>query len=188
MAPPTDMPIAMPAVARRVFLRRAGLLTLASGAVVGLGACGFKLRGPQTFAFESLRLAGSETTPVALALRRALEASGVSVFVSSSPTSPKGDTAQVVLTVLADQRERVVVGQTAVGQVRELQLRTRFRFRLRTASERQLLDDTELLLERDISFTETAVLAKEAEEALLFRDMQADIVQQVMRRLAAVKL
>ncbi len=184
MAPPT----AMPSVARRALLRRAGLLTLVSGAVGSLAACGFKLRGPQAFAFESLRMVGSETTPVAVALQRALGVSGVPVFISSTPASPEGDTGQVVLTVLADQRERVVVGQTAVGQVRELQLRTRFRFRLRTASERQLLDDTELLLERDISFTETAVLAKEAEEALLFRDMQADIVQQVMRRLAAVKL
>jgi LPS-assembly lipoprotein len=173
--------------ARRTFLRRAGLLALAGGALGGLSACGFKLRGVQTFAFESLRMAGSETTPVAVALRRSLEVSGLLVFVSSTPTSPEGDTGQVVLTVLADQRERVVVGQTAVGQVRELQLRTRFRFRLRTLSGRQLLDDTELLLERDISFTETAVLAKDAEEALLFRDMQADIVQQVMRRLAAVK-
>ena len=179
---------AAPSVARRALLRRAGLLTLASAAVGGLGACGFKLRGAQTFAFESLRMVGSETTPVAVDLRRALQAAGVSVFVSSTPTIPAGDTGQVMLTVLADQRERVVVGQTAVGQVRELQLRTRFRFRLRTASGRQLLDDTELLLERDISFTETAVLAKEAEEALLFRDMQADIVQQVMRRLATVKL
>ena len=125
---------------------------------------------------------------MALALRRALGVSGVPVFVSATPASPQGAAGQVVMTVLVDQRERVVVGQTAVGQVRELQLRSRFRFRLRTASERQLLDDTELLLERDISFTETAALAKEAEEALLFRDMQADIVQQVMRRLAAVKL
>jgi LPS-assembly lipoprotein len=31
------------------------------------------------------------------------------------------------------------------------------------------------------------VLAKEAEEGLLYRDMQNDIVQQVMRRLAAVR-
>jgi LPS-assembly lipoprotein len=178
---------AVPSVARRAFLRRAGSLALAGAALGGLSACGFKLRGPQTFAFESLRMAGSEATPVAVALRRTLEVSGVPVFVSSTPTSPEGDTGQVVLTVLVDQRERVVVGQTAVGQVRELQLRTRFRFRLRTASGRQLLDDTELLLERDISFTETAALAKDAEEALLFRDMQADIVQQVMRRLAAVR-
>ena len=162
-------------------------MVFAGGALGGLSACGFKLRGPQTFAFQSLRMAGSEATPVAVALRRVLMVSGVPVFVSSTPTSPEGDTGQVVLTVLADQRERTVVGQTAVGQVRELQLRTRFRFRLRTISGRQLLDDTELLLERDISFTETAALAKDAEEALLFRDMQADIVQQVMRRLAAVK-
>jgi LPS-assembly lipoprotein len=172
--------------ARRTFLRRAGLLALAGGALGGLSACGFKLRDAQTFDFESVRMAGSEATPVSVALRRALQASGVPVFVSSTPIRPEGDTGQVVLTVLADQRERVVVGQTAVGQVRELQLRTRFRFRLRTLSGRQLLDDTELLLERDISFTETAVLAKDAEEALLFRNMQADIVQQVMRRLAAV--
>ena len=55
---------------RRAFLRRAGLLALASGALSGLSACGFKLRGPQTFAFESLRMAGSEATPVAVALRR----------------------------------------------------------------------------------------------------------------------
>ena len=51
-----------------------------------------------------------------------------------------------------------------------------------------MLDETELLLVRDISYTETAALAKEAEEALQFRDMQSDIVQQTMRRLAAVTL
>lgn len=168
---------------RRTLLQAAALAGLAGG----LSACGYKLRGAMNFAFESLRIAGSEATPVAVDLRRALGVSGVPVFITSTPTSPEGDAGQVVLTVLVDQRERVVVGQTAVGQVRELQLRTRFRFRLRTASGRPLLDDTELLVERDISFTETAVLAKDAEEALLFRDMQGDIVQQVMRRLAAVK-
>ena len=78
------------------------------------------------------------------------------------------------------------MGQTASGQVRELQLRTRFRFNLQTADERILIDDTELLLERDLSFNETQVLAKDAEEQLLYRDMTSDIVQQVLRRLAAV--
>ncbi len=91
-----------------------------------------------------------------------------------------------MLDVLIDQREKAVVGQTAAGQVRELQLRTRFRFQLRSVQGKELMPPTELLLERDISFTETAVLAKEAEEALMYRDMQTDIVQQVMRRLAAV--
>ncbi|MCM2253506.1 MAG: LPS assembly lipoprotein LptE, partial [Ramlibacter sp.] len=72
-------------------------------------------------------------------------------------------------------------------QVREFQLRTRLRFKLRTREGKELIPETELLQQRDISFNESAVLAKEAEEGLLYRDMQSDLVQQLMRRLAAVK-
>lgn len=156
--------------------------------VLALPGCGFALRGTPRFAFESLRLQGSDTTPMARELQQALQDGGVRVFSSRLPASPEGETGAVVLTVLTDQRERSVVGQTAAGQVRELQLRARLRFRLVTDRGVPLLDETELLLERDISYTETAALAKEAEEALQFRDMQRDIVQQVMRRLAAVQL
>ena len=155
--------------------------------VLVLPGCGFALRGTPRFAFESLRVQGSEGTPIARELQEVLREGGVRVFDSRLPASPEGETGQVVLTVLTDQRERSVVGQTAAGQVRELQLRTRFRFRLASAQGVQLLEETELLLERDISFTETAALAKEAEEALQYRDMQRDITQQVMRRLAAVQ-
>ncbi|HWI80094.1 MAG TPA: LPS assembly lipoprotein LptE, partial [Ramlibacter sp.] len=73
------------------------------------------------------------------------------------------------------------------GQVREFQLRTRVKFKLRTPQGKELIPETELLQQRDISFNESAALAKEAEENLLYRDMQSDIVQQLMRRLAAVK-
>ena len=171
-------------------LHRRLLLAQAAGAalvVAALPGCGFALRGTPKFAFESLRLQGSESTPVARELQQTLVDAGVRVFGTALPASPEGETGQVVLTVLADQRERSVVGQTAAGQVRELQLRTRFRFHLATAAGKPLLEETELLLERDISFTETAVLAKEVEEALLYRDMQSNIVQQVMRRLAAAR-
>jgi LPS-assembly lipoprotein len=44
-----------------------------------------------------------------------------------------------------------------------------------------------LELTRDISFNDAQVLAKEAEEELLFRDMQNDMVQQILRRLAAAR-
>lgn len=175
-----SLPLRMPD--RRAWLALAGGALLA-GALPG---CGFKLRGAPKFAFESLRLRGNEGTPVAQELRQTLMGNGVRVFASDLPASPEGETGQVVLTVLTDQRERSVVGQTASGQVRELQLRTRFRFKLANAAGKLLLEDVELLLERDISFTETAVLAKEAEEATIYRDMQGDIVQQVMRRLSAV--
>jgi LPS-assembly lipoprotein len=176
----------MNAADRSDLLPRRRLLGLAAGLVsLGVTGCGFTLRKAPSFVFQTVRLQGNEGTEVARELRDALLANGLQVLTSATaaPTQP----AQVVLTVVTDQRERVVVGQTAAGQVRELQLRTRFVFRLRTASEKDLIPDTELLLERDISFTESAVLSKASEEAMLYRDMQGDIVQQVVRRLAAVK-
>ena len=65
-------------------------------------------------------------------------------------------------------------------------MRLRFSFRLRTQAGKELIPVSDIALQRDISFNESAVLAKEAEESLLYRDMQSDIVQQILRRLAAV--
>lgn len=162
--------------------RRRALLQLAAGTavLVGVTGCGFKLRQAPSFAFQTVRMVGSTGTPVAAELQKALTTNGLQVVSGATP-------ADVVLTVVTDQRERIAVGQTAAGQVRELQLRTRFTFRLRTAADKELIEDTELLLERDLSFSETVVLSKAAEEELLYRDMASDAVQQVVRRLAAVK-
>jgi LPS-assembly lipoprotein len=80
-----------------------------------------------------------------------------------------------------------VVGLNASGQVRELQLRLKVKFRLRTPQNKTLIPEVELIQQRDLSFVETAALSKEIEENMMYRDMQIDIVQQIMRRLAAVK-
>ena len=165
---------------RRVYL---GLLL--SGAALGLTACGFALRRAPEFSFKTLFSPLAETSPLGVELKRLLE-SGGNVRVISDPLQK--DKADVILEVLSDQREKVVVGLTASGQVREFQLRIRFKFRLRTPQGGELIPDTEILQQRDISFNESAVLAKEAEEGLLYRDMQSDIVQQIMRRLATVKI
>ena len=61
-------------------------------------------------------------------------------------------------------------------------------FRVRDAAGAELLGPTEINLRRPITFNETQVLAKESEEVLLYRDMQTDLVQQVMRRLVAIKV
>jgi LPS-assembly lipoprotein len=147
-----------------------------------LSSCGFQLRQAPSFAFSSIFVAATRNSPLANELKRSIASSG-NVVVEEAAI----DRAQVVLDVLADQREKVVVGLNASGQVREFQLRTRLKFKLRTPQGKELIPETELLQQRDISFNESAVLAKEAEENLLYRDMQTDIVQQLMRRLAAVK-
>ena len=168
-------------------------------AAVGVGAsltgCGFKLRGEQTFAFETISVGAPQNGAVAAELRRALAKQlreplppGTPANTPASPAGQSGQVApQVLMTVLNEQREKSVVGVNAAGQVREFQLRIRVTFRLRSAQGRDLIPDTEILQSRDISFNETAVLAKEAEEGLLYRDMQTDIVQQLLRRLAAVQ-
>jgi LPS-assembly lipoprotein len=164
---------------------------------MGLTGCGFKLRGSMTFVFNSIAVNPASGGQVAAELRRGL-ASNVRLAGTSEsqpgdagkPETPSGavpGAAQVVLDVVSEQREKTVVGVNAAGQVREFQLRIRVKFRLRTAQGKDLIEETELLQQRDISFNESAVLAKETEEALLYRDMQTDIVQQLMRRLAAIK-
>ncbi len=49
------------------------------------------------------------------------------------------------------------------------------------------LPTSEILVTRDMAYSDAQVLAKEAEEALLYRDMQSDMVQQILRRLVAAK-
>ena len=95
--------------------------------------------------------------------------------------------AQVVLRIHSEQREKIVVGTGIAGQVREFQLRVRLKFSLFSKSGKLLIDDVEILQQREVSYSESAALAKEAEEQLLYRDMQQEVVLQLMRRLAAIK-
>ncbi|HSW15900.1 MAG TPA: LPS assembly lipoprotein LptE [Ramlibacter sp.] len=161
---------------RRLFIGLAGASLLAG--------CGFALRKAPNFAFSNLYIGAGDGSAMSSELRRNL-ATSPSVRVIERGGAPTG--ADAVLDLLNETREKVVVGLSASGQVREFQLRLRVRFRLRTPQGKELIPETALLQERDISFNESAVLAKEAEEGLLYRDMQTDLVQQLMRRLAAVK-
>ncbi len=160
----------------------------AAGLALLLSSCGFKLRGEQNYAFDTITVLAAQAGAVAADLRRALGARVREALVASG-TAPAGalpSASHVVMEIINEQREKTVVGVNAAGQVREFQLRIRVRFKLRNAAGKDLIADTEILQQRDISFNESAVLAKEAEEGLLYRDMQSDIVQQLMRRLSAV--
>ena len=160
---------------------------LATASVLGLSACGFRLRGSVVLSFQTLRMTGSTNTPIARELRSALIGQGVRVDTPSDPVLATNEIPQVVLNITQDQRQRVVVGQTSAGQVRELELRATFEFALSNAAGREIIPATALALTRSLNFSETAVLAKDAEEAQLFNDMQNDMVSQVMRRLSTVR-
>jgi LPS-assembly lipoprotein len=146
-----------------------------------LAGCGFQLRQAPRLNFASIHLAGfAPRSPLAEELTRQL---AQQVQVLDSPAR-----AEVVLQALEDLRERSVVASTSAAQVRELQLRLKFNFRAHTPAGRELIPRVELLLTRDLSYSETQALAKEQEDADLFREMQADVVTQVFRRLASVRI
>jgi LPS-assembly lipoprotein len=158
---------------------RRTMLSFAAGAA--LAGCGFALRQPQPLPMRSIALLGfAPASPLAAALKVELERAGVAL---REPWL-----ADAVFDTLTDARERVVAASTAAGQVRDVTLRVRLRFRVATPSGRLLLPASDLLLTRGMSYNETAALAKQQEELLLYRAMEDDIVAQVMRRLASLKL
>jgi LPS-assembly lipoprotein len=164
--------------------RRTLLLTAGAAAfsLTGLAGCGFALRRAPELQFRTVMLKGfGPKSPLAQQLRTNINASRTTLAVEDISQ------AQVVFEALADARETSVAATTAAGQVRELQLRSRLQFRLQTVAGKELIPRTEILLSRTLSYNENAALAKEEEQQLLFRGMEADIVAQVMRRLAAIQ-
>ncbi|MDR3369093.1 LPS assembly lipoprotein LptE [Rhodoferax sp.] len=147
-----------------------------------LAGCGFKLRGSQNFAFSSIAIQPDPGGAVVQELRRSFGGT-VQVLSTDVPVAQ----AQVVLKILGEQREKVVVGVNSSGQVLEFQLRLRVRFRLDTPQGKELIAENEIMQQREVSYSESAALAKETEMANLYVDMERDIAQQIQRRLAAVK-
>jgi LPS-assembly lipoprotein len=164
--------------ARRRWLAGVPALALAAALLPG---CGFALRGGAPLRFQRIALVGfAPRSTLAQALRRELARR---VQVVDDPAQ-----AEVVLRALQERRDRSVVATTAAAQVRELQLRLAFDFRAQTPDGRVLLPRAELLLARDLGYNETAALAKAQEDAELFREMEDEVVVQVLRRLAAITL
>jgi LPS-assembly lipoprotein len=156
------------------------MAALGGGASV-LGGCGFRLQSTPELPFARIALTGfAPGSPLERDLREAL---ATRVQVVDSPTQ-----ADVVLRSLADVRQKSVVASTSASQVREVQLRVRLQFRVLSPTGRELAPSAELLQVRDLSYNETQALAKAYEEAQILRDMRSDIVQQVLRRLSALKL
>ena len=161
-------------------IRRRAFLAATAAALAG---CGFELKRAPELRFNTVQLTGFRPrSALAEELRISINASKSTQVVDSVSQ------AQVIFEAINEAREKSVVASTAAAQVREMQLRTRLNFRLRTVAGKELIPATEILLNRDMSYSESAALAKEHEELLLYRAMQSDIVRQVMRRLASVQV
>lgn len=154
---------------------------LAAGVALGLAGCGFKLRQAPDFAFQTIAM--PTNTAFLAQLKRAIEVTGKLKVLPME----QWEQADVVFDVLSETRDQLVLSTNSAGQVREMQLFLRIRFKLRTPQGKELIPPSEMVQSRDITYNETAALAKESETQLLYRDMINDVVQQTIRRLGAVK-
>ncbi|MDR0458341.1 MAG: LPS assembly lipoprotein LptE [Burkholderiaceae bacterium] len=162
-----------PAAGRRAFLTLPIAFTLAG--------CGFKLRQPPHFNFNTIRLAMPGTALMQQISRELTVTRQVKVV--SDPAQ-----AQVTLISPGEQRENSILSLDVNGNVLEYELRLRFSFRVTGPDGRDLIAQTEIVRRMNQSYNDTAALSKASEAEMLYQSMQDDIAQQVMRRLAIIRL
>ena len=151
-------------------------------AVLMLTACGFQLRGSHALPFDSIFIDLPESGELHAQLKRSI--------LSGSNTRVVGarKDGQLALQILSDQSAKNILSLSAGGRAREYQLVRTTSFRLVDAKGRNWLPPGQIVIRRDITFHDDLVLSKESEEALLWRDIQNDLVQQLLRRLVAAKV
>jgi len=155
-----------------------GLLALAFALL--LAACGFQMRGTAKLPFDTIYMPNA-TGGIALNLRRNIQ-TGTNTKVVDDPKK-----AEAKLEFSQETRQKVILSLGTGGKVSEYRLLYRVGFRVTDVKGGEFLPLNVVQLQRDITFNDTDVLSKEAEEELLYRDMQSDMVQQIMRRIAASK-
>lgn len=147
-----------------------------------LAGCGFQLRGAASLPFDTLYVQAPTGSQFANQFRRVVAAGSATRVVED----PKA--AEATLVLVQELREKNILSLSGTGRVREFQLRYRMSYRLLDRNAVETLPVSEIVLTRDFSFNDQDTLSKESEEALLFRDMQNDAVQQLVCRLQAAKL
>jgi LPS-assembly lipoprotein len=152
---------------------------LVVGGLVLLSGCGFQLRGTATLPFKSLYIGISDTTELGATMRRQVR-NTTNTIVVDDPHQ-----AEAQLQVLRESRERSILSLDAAGRVREFELRYTFVFRVQDGKGYDFVPPSTIALKRDLTFNDSETLAKDTEANLLYRDMQMEVVQQALRRMAA---
>jgi LPS-assembly lipoprotein len=146
-----------------------------------VSACGFHLRGAYSLPFDTLYIAQPESSELRAIIKRNVEAS------TQTRITDAANEAQATLKIISDTPVKKILSLNSAGRVREYQLTRTFVFSVANNAGGEYLPQNSILLSREMTFDDSAVLSKEAEEVLLWRDIQNDLVQQLLRRLAAVK-
>jgi LPS-assembly lipoprotein len=150
-------------------------------AALSLAGCGFQLRGTADLPFKTLYMPPANQPGVALDLRRNIQA-GTRTTVVDDPKL-----AEAVLEFTQESRDKTILSLAANGRVREFELLYSVSFRVHDNKGGEYLPPSTVLLKRAVTFNDTDILAKEREDQQIYRSMESDMVQQIMRRLESAQ-
>lgn len=174
-------------MATTTLFRRGRVYAAVLAVALTVSACGFHLRGDgghYTLPFPTMYIGLPESSPLAIDLKRNIRSNGGTTVVNNARDA---DGIVEVLSNPEKTKTKTILSLNSNGRVRQYLLTYNIVFRVLDKQGAELLAPTQLTLTRPIDFNETQLLAKEQEEILLYKDMQTDLVQQMMRRIAAVK-
>ena len=143
--------------------------------------CGFQLRRLEGAPFASLYIAAPPDSVVAQRIRNTLIANKNTRLAASA-----GE-AEAVLQLGQEDRSKTILSLSGAGRVTEYRLGLRLTYSISGKGERILAAAEVIELIRDMTYDDSQLLAKAAEEQLLYRDMEDHAALRIVRRLQSLK-
>lgn len=151
-----------------------------------LAACGFQLRGQAQLpdALDVTYITGTMNpnappSPLARALRTALEANGVTV--TEDPAA-----ASATVAILGESLNRRVLATGPEGEMREYTFTYTVDYAVTATKGTAFIPKDTLTISRDVLYDEADVLGRTAGEDIALREMVSDAAYAIIRRLQAV--
>jgi LPS-assembly lipoprotein len=143
--------------------------------------CGFQLRRMEGIPFASLYVDAPSGSAVAQRIRNLL------VSNKNTRLAAAAGEAEAVLKLASEARSKTILSLSGAGRVTEYRLGLHLSYSVSSRDGRILAEPETIELNRDMTYDDALLLAKGAEEQLLYRDMEEDAARRIVRRLQSIK-
>ncbi len=149
--------------------------------LTALNGCGWRLRGSSSVDIDKAIYLQYEkaSTELRNELEQVLKSNKVRLVDNV-------ESADLILILHYDKQGRRVLSVNKIGVVNEFELQYQLNYSVQNAVGVNLLAPETIRQQRDYSYNQNEVLAKDKEERLLFDFMRRTVVQKVMRQLQRV--
>jgi LPS-assembly lipoprotein len=160
-------------------IRRTLLGLMITAPLSGLMACGYRMRGMVDLPFKVIAITGNPSPPLRADLQAAI-LTGTDVKVAINPKD-----ADLILDVSNEINGREILAYNSNGQVSAYRLTIRVTFKAYDIAGGDIVPESEIYMTRDMDFSNTTVLATDAQQQQFLTLMRKDLAVQILRRISA---